>query len=360
MDIKKKQQEQTAGDNASQNQLIGDHSNQTVIGEQYNVTVSGMPMPDIVRLTATVSAEVTKLAVDMCTQVAEDKVRSKMHDFGQVWIPRITKMEKAVDHLMDPKFQFMLRDANITAAKSSREEDLKMLSELLACHIEKGSNLKIDAGINRAISIVNEVDMDSLCALTVVLTTLGITPNHGDIKSGLAILNDLYTKLITIDLPKGDAWIDNLNVIGAINILSGHFYKTDKILSNRLDGYICAGIQYGSKEHKQAMDLLKANGIPSGFLAPNVCLPGYLRLFIADTGRLDPRLKPVIELYSKDKKLLETAKNNFMDMWDSYDVLKKVKDWFNDIPTFFRINSVGKALAQTYAKKCYPEFPDLI
>ena len=35
MDIEKKQQEQTAGDNASQNQLIGDHSNQTVIGEQF-------------------------------------------------------------------------------------------------------------------------------------------------------------------------------------------------------------------------------------------------------------------------------------------------------------------------------------
>lgn len=360
MDIEKKHQEQTAGDNASQNQLIGDHSSQTVIGEQYNVTVSGMPMQDIVRLTATVSAEVTKLAVDMCTQVAADKVRSKMHDFEKVWIPRITKMENAVDHLMDPKFQFMLRDANITAAKSSREDDLNMLSELLACHIEKGSNLKIDAGINRAISIVNEVDLDSLCALTVVLTALGITPNIGDIKIGLAILNDLYTKLITIGLPNGDAWIDNLNVIGAINILSGNFYKTDKILSGSLDGYICAGIQNGSNEHKRAIDVLKANGISSDLLVPNVCLPGYLRLFITDTSKLKPQLKPIIELYSKDGKLLETAKNNFMEMWDSFDILKMVKNWFNDIPIFFRINSVGKALAQTYAKKCYPGFPDLI
>lgn len=360
MDIEKKHQEQTAGDNALQNQLIGDHSSLTVIGEQHNVTVSGMPMPDIVRLTATVSAEVTKLAVDMCTQVAEDKVRSKMHDFGQVWIPRITKMEKAVDHLMDPKFQFMLRDANITAAKSSREEDLKMLSELLACHIEKGSNLKIDAGINRAISIVNEVDMDSLCALTVALTILHITPDSGDINKGLAILNKLYTDLHVVDLPRDNDWIDNLNIVGAINLLGGHFNKMKDILSSMLDGYICTGIQDGSKEHEQAIKLLEAHGFSRGFLVPNVCLPGYLRLFIADTGSLDPRLKPVIELYFKDKKLLETAKNNFMAMWDSYAVLKEVKNWFNDIPTFFRINSVGKALAQTYAKRCYPGFPDLI
>lgn len=360
MDIEKKHQKQTAGDNASQNQLIGDHSSQTVIGEQYNVTVSGMPMPDIVRLTTTVSAEVTKLAVDMCTQVAADKVRSKIHDFEQVWIPRITKTEKAVDHLMDPKFQFMLRDANITAAKSSREEDLKMLSELLACHIEKGSNLKIDAGINRAISIVNEVDLDSLCALTVVLTILHIAPNSRDINEGLATLNKLYNDLLMVDLPRDNDWIDNLNIVGAINLFSGHFNKMKDILPIVLDGYICTGIQYGSKEHKQAIDLLKANGIPSGFLVPNVFLPEYLRLFTTGTSRNEPQLKPIIELYSKDKKLLETAKNNFMDMWDSYDILKKVKDWFDDIPTFFRINSVGKALAQTYAKKCYPGFPDLI
>lgn len=360
MDIEKKHQEQTAGDNALQNQLIGDHSSQTVIGEQYNVTVSGMPMPEIVRLTATVSAEVTKLAVDMCTQVAEDKVCSKIHDFEKVWIPRITKMKKAVDHLMDPKFQFMLRDANITAAKSSREEDLKMLSELLACHIEKGSNLKIDAGINRAISIVNEVDMDSLCALTVVLTILHITPDSGDINKGLALLNKLYTDLLMVDLPRDNDWIDNLSIVGAINLFGSNFNKMKDTLPRILDGYICAGIRDGSKEHEQAIDILQANGISRGFLVPNVCLPGYLRLFIADIGRLIPQLKPIIELYSKDGKLLETAKNNFMAMWDSYAVLKEVKNWFDDIPTFFRINSVGKALAQTYAKKCYPEFPDLI
>lgn len=163
-----------------------------------------------------------------------------------------------------------------------------------------------------------------------------------------------------VDLPRDNDWIDNLNIVGAINLFSGHFNKMKDILPIVLDGYICTGIQYGSKEHKQAIDLLKANGIPSGFLVPNVFLPEYLRLFTTGTSRNEPQLKPIIELYSKDKKLLETAKNNFMDMWDSYDILKKVKDWFDDIPTFFRINSVGKALAQTYAKKCYPGFPDLI
>lgn len=49
-----------------------------------------------------------------------------------------------------------------------------------------------------------------------------------------------------------------------------------------------------------------------------------------------------------------------MNKWDTFDALKIVKEWFNNIPVFFRINSVGKALAQTNAKRCYSGFPDLI
>ena len=366
MDIEKKQQEQTAGDNATQNQIIGDNSSQIVVDTQVNtfnqtnVTVTGIPYSDIVSLTTTVSAQVTQQAVAMCTQVAEATVRTRMEAFKNVWEPRITGMENVVNNLIDPKFQFMIRDANITAAKSSRDEDLDMLAELLACHIEKGQNVKIDAGINRAISIVNEVDLDSLCALTVVLAILNTIPNTGNIKEGLDTLNGLYSKLLIIDLPEGTAWIDNLNVVGAINLLSEDFNKLDKILLQMLDGYICAGILIGTEEHKKAIDILGKNGFSKNSLVPNECLPDYLRLPLSDTSKLKPELKPILDLYSKDKKLQDTAKNNFMNMWDSYEVLKKIKEWFNNIPVYFRINSVGKALAQTNAKRCYPEFPDLI
>jgi hypothetical protein len=49
-----------------------------------------------------------------------------------------------------------------------------------------------------------------------------------------------------------------------------------------------------------------------------------------------------------------------MNKWDKYETLRIVKEWFNNIPVFFRINSVGKALAQTNAKRSYSGFPDLI
>lgn len=353
MDISRKSQEQVAGDNSIQNQVVGTQNNNYV-------TINGISVTDVATFTTTVSTQVTQQALSLCTQVAYDIACKKMNEFESVWLPRVEKMENAIDNFAEPKFQFMLRDANITAAKSTRLEDLNILSELLACHIEKGNDIKIDAGISRAINIVNEVDLDSLCALTIVLSILNTKPVTGNVEEGLSVLNDLYTKLLTHPLPEDDAWIDNLNVVGAINILSGSFYKVDKLLSSRFDGYLSVGIKSDSNEHKKAIEILENNHYSKDVLKNNVFLPEYLRLPIVNNAELKPELKPILELYSKDKVLQQTINDNFMNKWDTYDALKIVKEWFNNIPVFFRINSVGKALAQTNAKRCYSGFPDLI
>lgn len=353
MDLSKKHQEQVAGDNSTQNQVVGTQNNTYV-------TVNGVSIPDIATFTTTVSTQVTQQALSLCTQVAYDVACKKMSEFESVWLPRVQHMEKAIDNFADPKFQFMLRDANITAAKSTRTEDLNILSELLACHIEKGNDIKIDAGINRAIGIVNEVDLDSLCALTIVLAILKVVPTDGNVDVGLSVLNDLYSKLLCCNLPEGDAWIDNLNVVGAINIQSGNFNKLDKIISTRLDGYMCVGIKTETAEYEQAIKILNENKISEGALIRNVFLSDYVRLNISDISSLKPELKPIVDLYSKDKALFKQVQAEFMNKWDSYDILRIVRGWFDKIPMFFRINSVGKALAQTNAKRCYPSFPDLI
>lgn len=353
MDISRKNQEQIAGDNSTQNQVVGTQNNTYV-------TVTGTSIPDVTEFTATVSKQVTQQALSLCTQVAYDVALKRMQEFESVWIPRVEHMEKAIDNFADPKFQFMLRDANITAAKSSRKEDLSMLSELLACHIEKGNDIKIDAGINKAINIVNEVDIDSLCALTVVLCVLNIVPDQGNIDDGVKVLNEFYAKLLSQPLPEGDAWIDNLNVVGAINILTGNFPKFDELLSTRLEGYLCVGIKSGTREHERALEILEQNHFSKEFLRPHELLPEYLRLSVVNCSNSQEKLKPIFALYSKDKSLMQTVRSNFMSKWNSYQVLRTVKEWFDEIPFFIKVNSVGKALAQTNAKRCYPEFPDLI
>ena len=117
MDLSKTSQEQKAGDNSSQYQQIGDNSNQTIIENQTNyITVADLSDSDKVAFTTQVSTQVTTLALKLCTQVSQDICEKRMKEFESHWIPIIMEMKNAVDNLKDPKFQFMIRDANISAA----------------------------------------------------------------------------------------------------------------------------------------------------------------------------------------------------------------------------------------------------
>ena len=359
MDYSKTSQTQEAGEGSIQNQVIGDGS-QIVNIENQTVNNVVVPPSDIVTFTTTLSTQVTKQALELCTDVAQGIAYSRMKDFESTWLPRLQHMERITENMLDPKFHFMLRDANITAAKSSRQEDLRLLSELLACHIEKGEDKKIDAGISRAINIVNEIDEDALCALTVVASLLSITPVTGEVNKGLSVLEDLFAKLLFTTLPDGDGWIDHLNVLGCINILSGKFYKIPKLTSIMLDGYFCVGIKKDSDNYVKAIEMLRSNGLDESTLVPNECLPGYVRIPICSFGSMAPPLNDITTLYDHDKTLMSQVEMKFMEIWDSYEHLSMIRKWFEQIPYFFRINSIGKALAQTNAKRCLPSFPDLI
>lgn len=364
MEFNKDQQEQKAGDQSIQNQLIGNNSSQTTIGSQINlhqtnIVTTNIPVDQVAALASTVTYQVMQQAKGFCIQIAEEKAIEKMQHFEKIWCPRVITMEHAVENLTDPKFHFMLRDANITAAKSKRKEDLNILSELLACHIEKGSNLKSDAGITRAINIVNEIELDALCALTICLSLNRVVPASGKILEGLKDLEILYSKLLGQDLPSDPDWIDHLSVLGLINI---RFFKHDtleKLLEKHLDGYVCIGVKENSNEYFKIKEILE-NEKTKLELIPHELLGGYYRLSVSDLSRIKGHLSSLKEYYLKDKELKKTVVSNFMEIWNSYPSLRKINEWVATIPVDFLINSVGKALAQTNAKRCFSEFPDLI
>ncbi len=358
MDITKTAQQQTAGSDSIQNQLFGDNSSQTVIEKQ--VVNYGIPVGDVIEFTTSLSAQVTKQALVQCTEIATEIATDRIAEFEKKWIPRIKDLDNTVSKLQSPDFQFMLLDAKITAVKSTREDDLAMLSELLACHIDKGDDLKVDAGIKRAIKIVNEVDDDALCALTVVDSLLTVCPVSGFVRLGVSALNDLYSKLLYVALPEGYPWIDHLSVLGAINLMTGRFYSLKQNLSEYYDGYCCAGIKINSAEHIKALEILSKQGISTPVFVANECLDGYIRLPIVSKRGIKPEFQPILDLYTKDSALNEQAKDAFMSIWDSFATLKTIREWYERIPVWFRINSVGHALSQTNGKRCDPKFPDLV
>lgn len=358
MEISRKEQTQKAGDNSVQTQI--ENQNNTIqIIQYFGVTPSAEASE-----AATIYNQMNALTAKNYAEIAANTVNERIKSFGCELFPRLEKIEGALEKFKDPRFEFLLRDAQITAAKTDRQDDLRLLSELLACHVQKGSNRKIDAGISHAIRIIDEIDNDALCALTAVCAFIYYNPVACSVKEGLDALNKLFGKLLYLDLPIGIEWMDHLDMLSALRISSTRLKKSKDFLSFRYDGYSCVGIMKDSDELKNAYKVLDDNSISHDVIVDNECLNGYVRLKLVSSNNVDPTCKDavskVLKLYSKDGALLGKAKDNFIALWDSYHYLKIIRDWWDQIPQVFNVSIIGRVLAQTNAKRVFPEAPDLI
>ena len=347
--------------NTNQSQTAGDNSNQTQIENQtQNNYYYGAAPSEMVTIATTVYNQMYALTATNYAQIAKSTVDERINAFGCELFPRLEKIEGALESFKDPKFEFMLRDAQITAAKTDKAEDLQLLTELLVSHIESGKDRMINAGISRAIKIVDEIDNSALCALTVAYAVLRISPTSGIVSEGMSVLDNLFSKLLYLELPTNTRWIDHLNILGALNIMFGNFHSVNRQYTERFNGYCCAGIKENSVEYNQARELLSQVKVEDVTLVSNELLPGYFRLSIVSLDDIPADLKPIVELYSKDKEILKTVSDSFSKLILSYPHVAKVIQWFDSIDRAFNISDVGKALVQTNAKRLDPEFPDLL
>lgn len=310
----------------------------------------------------------------------------RVQQFEESLLPKMQKIEGALNAFSDPSFQFLLTSAQRTAAATEREADYDMLSELLICRITKGKTRKSRAGISRAVEIVDQIDDDALCALTVVHAVNKVMPATGSCKTGLKVLANLFEKLLYMQLPTGTDWIDHLDILDAVRINSiSTFKKTDEYYLERLSGYSSAGICIDSEEYKKAMKLLDDAEINSSVLVPNELLEGYVRLPIVDKSAIKnltmtrkimlngnvvsqstpinerevSTLEAIWDLYSVNAKTKKIAVSAFMSEWDSYPALKQLHIWWDSLPLAFDITHVGTVLAHTNARRCDSTIPEL-
>lgn len=301
----------------------------------------------------------------------------RVQQFENSLLPRMLEIEGALSAFSDPAFQFLLTSAQRTAAATERDVDYDMLAELLVCRIAKGANRKNRTGISRAVEIIDKIDDDALCALTVVHAVNKVLPLSGYCKSGLKVLDNLFEKLIYMDLPSGTDWIEHLDILDAVRINSiGSFKKTLEYYPERLEGYSSAGICINSDEYKKAMDMLSETGLDSSFLVPNELLDGYARIPIVNKDAIErifklpiqqdeinekeiEALEAIWSLYTTDSTAKEAAISAFMQEWGSYPSLQKLHTWWDTLPVAFDITQVGTVLAHTNARRCDKTIPEL-
>lgn len=360
-------------ENSKQIQKAGDDAQQI---QAESVTINnGLSANDV----ANIFKALVPMSIQDYTKEAYRIAEERITCFENKLLPRIEEIENAIPMFADPVFQVLLKNAQRSAAVSDREDDYELLTELIIAHVEKGVNRKNRIGIQKATEIIGMIDNDALCALTVAHAVGSFIPMQETAKEGLQNLNQLFTRLIYEKLPEGVDWIDHLEVLGAIRINAfGSMKKISEYYTEKLNGYACIGIKKQSDNYMQAIDLLANIKLSQNVLIDNPFLEGYVYLpiynkdairnmeFVNANGRRNLNEKEVDALYSiwdmydTDDQLQDEVNKKFMDMWDSFEALKTVRIWWENISRGFSITSVGKVLAHTNAKRCDKGLPDLI
>lgn len=315
-------------------------------------------------------------------KIASDRVGQ----FENNLMPKMEKVNGALEAFGDPSFQLLLVEAQKAAASTERVADYDLLSELLIHRFEKGENRVMRAGISRAVEIVDKVSDDAMLGLTVAHAVSAFIPASRDIIQGLNVLDNLYGKVIYGTLPEGQDWIDHLDILDAVRIGSfGGLKKIQQYYPELLPGYVDLGIEKNSADHKKAIDLLQNNGLPRDILVDHALNDSFVRINVprrdgirsfqlhklkVEIGGVifcpEPisevqisSINSIYDLYNQDTNLRNKNIEAFISEWDKRSNLKKLRQWWDAIPGVFQITSVGKVLAHSNAQRCDKSLPPL-
>jgi hypothetical protein len=313
------------------------------------------------------------------TEEAQKIATERVNKLEERIMPQINQVEGLLPAFADPAFQVLLRKAQQKAAITERENDYDLLTELLVCHVQKGNDRKNRAGIVKAVDIIDTIDNDALCALTIAFVLDHFWPATGNAKEGIEVLSQMYNALIYESLPSNLNWLDHLDILGVIRITPfSKMNKIEDIFTRRFDGYVSVGIKKGTEEYESALQIIQSIGLNKNILVDNIFLDDYVRLEIGNlddinslsifnnlgTRSINQReieaLRDVINLYEKNVDLQNKVKERFMNLIDEHEPLKTLQEWWNSISGAFSITGVGKIIAYINAKRCIPELPDIL
>jgi hypothetical protein len=309
------------------------------------------------------------------SQEAHAIAESRIQLFANDLIPKLVKAS-LLDELKDPSIQILLSDAQKTAASTERHEDYALLSELLIHRVKKGNDRNVRAGISRAVEIVDEISDEALLGLTVAHSVSNFIPVTGNVEDGIKILANLFNKVIYNVLPSGNVWLEHLDILDALRINQfGSLKKIDQYYTEQFSGYVDVGIDKTTDDFQKALELVKESKLPSDILCDHELRPGYARLRLQNIDQLDlvaihsiqqfnlngqivslpvqsqlsdeqkQTVKNIYALYSKESNLRDENIAEFFKLWDTYESLKKLRNWWDSIPGLFTITAVGRVLA---------------
>jgi hypothetical protein len=235
-----------------------------------------------------INAESLAIAMRDFSYEAEQKVVERVRKLEDRVMPRLYRIEGALQNFADPSFQNFLIKANKAAACTDRELDYDLLSELLIHRIEKKDSRKAQIGLNKAVEIVDQITDEALNGLTVFFVIGQYTPIANTLEKGLSVLNNLYTRLPLSGLPSGLRWLEDLDILDAVRINSfGELKKLEQFWADIFPGFVTAGIKKDGDKWVEVTNLLKECNLPINVLTDNVLLEGYVLVPVITKQEID-------------------------------------------------------------------------
>lgn len=317
--------------------------------------------------------------IEELTQEAKVTAIQRVCELENRIIPKLSQIDKGLDFFSNPDFQFLLIEAQKSAARSERSVDYDLLTEMLVHRVKNDTDREKRLGIKKAVEIVDSISDEALLGLTVVHSVTYFWPVTGDIYKGLDVLDNLFGKIIHGELPKGSRWLDHLDILGTIRIDTISKLKPlCEYYAKKLDGYVCTGIAKNSDNYRKAIQLLSEINISENTLVDNVLNPGYVRIPIPTQESIDSMMavselnsniplskedvnvfKNIYSLYDNNTNLIKKVNQTFAEEWDKRKSLRMLKKWWEEIPNSISITEVGKVLAHANAQRYDNTLPPL-
>lgn len=312
-------------------------------------------------------------------KTSNDIALARIDDLKQLTLPRIEKMEHALEDLKNPASQRFLLEAQQEAMVTDSPDAMKLLSDLIVEHINNYSHKDKQVTIRHAVKVISEIDPEALRAMTLFHILRSIVPTRGNVSEGLKTINDLIHPLLSSPLPTGSHWIEHLALLNTIRIIPTiRISLLEDYYTQQADGYTCIGIKENSPQHIQAKELLKKAHLSPETLVPNELLPGYVRIpvfsktFIFQgfltNGKEKRNITPeeeqilfsIFDLYEQNSELQLQVIKTFKSRFSQFESLATASEWWNHIPVYFELTLVGMVLAVLNGKRYNSDisFPD--
>lgn len=360
---------------SNQRQKAGDHS------EQYQAET-------IIKLDGISEERVHSIVDDQCSRAMQNCilesqliVERRISEFKTELYGSIFSRPELISALQEPACVDSLTRAAKAATKTNEQWDEKLLAELLVKRFENPNNRHIATGVNRAIDVVDSLTKEELTGLTVYFAVNQYSPVSPIISTGFDVMEKIFSVIAVGELPSGDEWIDNLDILDALR--TTQFTSLKPLVDyyfDALSGYTICGVPIGSEEEHLALQLLNEAGVPNDLLINHELNPGYRRPVLrnldeanqlrivnrangqsTETNLNDEQVDAVhkvIDLCSSDERT-DIIKSNLAAEIEKRPYFSKVSNWWASISSAPRITTVGKCLASANARRLDPTLPDI-